>query len=78
MIFFITTPYFSLTARVCFTRIIGVAVAALKTSLLYVLLEGDRLCPGGGGPSIADTNGPGGPFIWTLMVRGDHLSQQRT
>ena len=39
---------------------------------LYVLLEGDRLCPGGtrcsrhkwsGGTSFSVTDGPGGPFI---------------
>ena len=47
----------------------------LKASLLYVLLEGDPLCPGGtrcsrhkwsGGTSFSVTDGPGGgggPFI---------------
>ena len=34
----------------------------LSPWLCIIILEGDRLCPGGGGegPGVADTNGPGG------------------
>ena len=28
------------------------------------------ICIIGGGPGVADTNGPGGSLFWSLMVRG--------
>ena len=71
MTFFITTQYFSLTVRVCFTHLIGVAAATLKASLLYALLEGDCLCPEETEYSRHKWSGGGGAFFRTLMVRGD-------
>ena len=63
------SQYFLLTACVYQTV---VSPWPLKASLLYVLLEGDRLYPGGtrcsrhkwsGGTSFSVTDGPGRPFI---------------